>query len=1134
MVLGDSVRRVRAFVILMMVASLIAVDTGSAAADIVPYENNLALAPGVTVSQSSTQTTGGWGGTSRSADQAVDGVLNGTFLRTNGSQEGTYQVVSVAGTNSNPQAWWQADLGSSQNVHDVVVWNRTDELAGNLADFYLLTSTSPIPTALADALNDSNVYRQHFDGPVDVSHRFSINRNARYVKIQLVGTNNLYLAEVQIGDIGAELAPMPDQIWGVVGVADSPSGSAGNEVMAIEQIGNTIYVGGKFTEVVHNRVTQPHYDQSFLAAFRADTGEWIDWWRPQIDAPVYSLAASPDGSRLFVGGEFLNVNGQSQPGLVALDAATGETDGSWDVDVQNGNVNYPPVVRSLVPEGNWLYIGGSFGRINNNNIYTQLGRVNLTTGSPDTGWRPEVSGGGIWGLETDPSRHRVYLVGFFTDVNGDPNTMGVTAVHDQTAATIPGLQHPVDLYPDEHQHYEIIADGDTVWLAGTQHVVQMLNADDLSIERRWFTGWDNNYDFGGDFQAITLVEMGDGSRRIYASGHFWGVVREIPNSVTSTWQASRQPLVGEVKGILALDADTGEYIGSFTPDLYGSLGGWALHGSPDGCLWAGGDIHRRNVGDRYNNGIVRLCPEDGQGPPAGPPLEPPDTEEPVVSITGPGGTVGSTVDVTVEATDNEDPAGTLDVQVSLDGGSTWHIATWSAGAYHYSWNTTGISDGPRQLRARATDNNDNTGNAPPVTVTVDNTAPVVTIDAPVADSVVNGFVDVDVTVDDASEDLVVEVSTDGGATWQPTIWSDADSVFRFVWDTTAGPDGSVDIRARATDAADNSADATPVSVMIDNLSDEPTAAIVSPGEGMTVSGVTTIVVDADDFQDPAGTLDVEVSHDGGATWHDAAWNGSLSSYLYPWDTTTMYDGIAELVARATDSSAGVGQSPTVTVNVDNDNPEPGPGPEPGPEPGPAPGPEPGPEPSPEPGPNPDAPFLDVPVSHLFASDIAWLSDAGITRGCNPPANDLYCPDDAVTRGQMAAFLVRALNLTAVDTAIGFVDDDGSVFEADIVKLATAGITRGCNPPTNDRYCPTDDVTRGQMAAFLVRALNLTAVDTAIDFVDDDGSIFEADIVKLATAGITLGCNPPTNDQFCPEDPVTRGQMAAFLHRALGT
>ena len=53
------------------------------------------------------------------------------------------------------------------------------------------------------------------------------------------------------------------------------------------------------------------------------------------------------------------------------------------------------------------------------------------------------------------------------------------------------------------------------------------------------------------------------------------------------------------------------------------------------------------------------------------------------------------------------------------------------------------------------------------------------------------------------------------------------------------------------------------------------------------------------------------------------------------------------------------------------------------------------------------------------------------------------------------------------------------------------------------------------------------------FVDDDDSIFESDIDKLATAGVTRGCNPPVNDRFCPTSNVTRGQMAAFLHRALG-
>ena len=170
---------------------------------------------------------------------------------------------------------------------------------------------------------------------------------------------------------------------------------------------------------------------------------------------------------------------------------------------------------------------------------------------------------------------------------------------------------------------------------------------------------------------------------------------------------------------------------------------------------------------------------------------------------------------------------------------------------------------------------------------------------------------------------------------------------------------------------------------------------------------------------------------------------------------------------------------------------------------------------------------------VFEADIEWMAATGITRGCNPPANDMFCPDDFVTRGQMAAFLVRALGYTDDGGGNLFVDDDASVFEGDIDRLGTAGVTKGCNPPTNDRYCPDDFVTRGQMAAFLVRALGYTDNGGGDLFTDDDSSVFESDIDRLGTAGVTKGCNPPTNDEFCPNDFVTRGQMAAFLHRALG-
>jgi len=114
----------------------------------------------------------------------------------------------------------------------------------------------------------------------------------------------------------------------------------------------------------------------------------------------------------------------------------------------------------------------------------------------------------------------------------------------------------------------------------------------------------------------------------------------------------------------------------------------------------------------------------------------------------------------------------------------------------------------------------------------------------------------------------------------------------------------------------------------------------------------------------------------------------------------------------------------------------------------------------------------------------------------------------------------------------FSDDTGNIHEANIEAIAAAGITKGCNPPINDLYCPGSDVTRGQMAAFLVRALSLTDDGGGNSFIDDDGSIFEGDIARMAAAGITKGCNPPTNDRFCPDDRAQPDQMPSFLARAL--
>ena len=176
-------------------------------------------------------------------------------------------------------------------------------------------------------------------------------------------------------------------------------------------------------------------------------------------------------------------------------------------------------------------------------------------------------------------------------------------------------------------------------------------------------------------------------------------------------------------------------------------------------------------------------------------------------------------------------------------------------------------------------------------------------------------------------------------------------------------------------------------------------------------------------------------------------------------------------------------------------------------------------------------FLDVPPAHPFHDFVDTIARDGITAGCMD--GTVYCPDDPNTRAQMAVFLLKAkLGPDHVPPpATGLVFEDvqpGDFAAAWIEELASLGITGGCSPT---RYCPDDPVTRGQMAVFLLKTLlgsgyvPPTPIGIFADVPLD--SSFVAWIEDLYNRGITGGCG--TNPlRYCPDDPNTRGQMAVFL------
>ena len=156
----------------------------------------------------------------------------------------------------------------------------------------------------------------------------------------------------------------------------------------------------------------------------------------------------------------------------------------------------------------------------------------------------------------------------------------------------------------------------------------------------------------------------------------------------------------------------------------------------------------------------------------------------------------------------------------------------------------------------------------------------------------------------------------------------------------------------------------------------------------------------------------------------------------------------------------------------------------------------------------------------FVSSIQWIYDQKITAGCSATR---YCPVSPVTRGEMASFIARTMQLPAA-TKDHFWDDDGKTHEGAINRIADAGLTNGCGP---GRYCRDASVSRAQMAAFLVRALGLPST-TKDYFDDDDGNSLEGAINAMAAGGLTSGCG---ERRYCPSSAVTREQMAAFLLRA---
>jgi len=169
-------------------------------------------------------------------------------------------------------------------------------------------------------------------------------------------------------------------------------------------------------------------------------------------------------------------------------------------------------------------------------------------------------------------------------------------------------------------------------------------------------------------------------------------------------------------------------------------------------------------------------------------------------------------------------------------------------------------------------------------------------------------------------------------------------------------------------------------------------------------------------------------------------------------------------------------------------------------------------------------FSDVGNDNTHAESIAATERAGVTTGF---PDGTFRPDREISRGQMASFLARALDLPS--GTVTHRDVSGShTHAAAISSLATAGITKGFPDGT---FRPEQPVTRGQMASFMAAAMGLEDPapssppfgDVGLDHPHARG------VAAISKAGIGTGYPDGT---YRPDQGVTRGQMASFLARGL--
>lgn len=438
------------------------------------------------------------------------------------------------------------------------------------------------------------------------------------------------------GSPASTVAAIPESnamttVWGVSGFANGSSGELNTEVAEFGEVAGKVFVGGNFRYVQRNEGGSGQVEQPYLAAFDVNTGEWVSSLRPQLNGQVKAIVGLPDG-RVAIGGQFSTVNGTPQAGIAILDPSTGELSG-WQIAAEHRATGSVPYIRDLDVQDNFLYVAGSLTHLSAVGSTTSAstwngGRIDLTTGRPDTNWNAFLNGTSI-AVDASDQGDRAYFSGYFK-MKQTTSTPSAAAI--QTGAGAP-LVDPLWVpkfskasidasgnYSGNIWQLGVTEAGGKVWLGGSEHSL-------FSYDRNTFERVGGSITkAGGDFQTVehnaSLVIGGcHCGHWVYQDAYAW-------SNVGTDWtQADKINLMG------AWDAQTGKFVKEWSPVVQAraGYGAWGTFFDSTGVLWAGGDFRRSvRAGEvnQWSGGYIRFAPKDTTAP---------TTPGPITATPGNGG-----------------------------------------------------------------------------------------------------------------------------------------------------------------------------------------------------------------------------------------------------------------------------------------------------------------------------------------------------------------------------------------------------------------------------------------------------------------------------------------------------------------